>query len=52
MGAAGAPRPPSGKRSRHAKKKAENTLIKIRTLLDGHVRPAIGRRSSTGSATA
>jgi integrase len=39
----GAPRPPSGKRSRHAKKKAENTLIKIRTLLDGHVRPAIGK---------
>jgi len=41
--AAGAPRPPTGKRNRHAKKKVENTLIKIGYLLDGHVRPHIGK---------
>jgi integrase len=41
--AAGAPRPPTGKKNRHAKRKAENTLIKIGYLLDGHVRPPIGK---------
>lgn len=41
--AAGAPRPPTDKRSRHAKKKSENTIITIGYLLDGHVRPKIGK---------
>jgi hypothetical protein len=31
------------KRSRHAKAKSENTLDKIRSLLDSHMRPRIGR---------
>jgi integrase len=39
---AGAPRPPTAKKRRHAKKKSENTLITIGYLFDGHVRPKIG----------
>lgn len=38
----GAPRAPMGKRSRRAKRKSENTISKIRSLLDNHVRPEIG----------
>ena len=41
--AAGAPRPPTGKKNRHAKKKAENTLIKIATSLTA----TCGRRSAS-----
>lgn len=40
---AGAPRPPTSERSRHAKKKSEKTIITIGYLLDGHVRPKIGK---------
>jgi integrase len=40
--AAGAPRPPTAKKSRHAKKKTQNTLDTNGRLFDGPVRPKIG----------
>jgi len=41
--AAGCPKAAVSKNSRRAKKKSENTLITIGYLLDGHVRPEIGK---------
>ena len=49
---AGCPIASPTKTSRHAREKSQNTIANARYLLDGHVRPAIGRLSVDRTAPA